>query len=136
MATIRKRGGKWQAQVRLTGTNPVTRTFPYRKDAVQWAKVQESGFLLGEPAPQANRPTNCTVADMLAKYSAEDVGKKRCAEYERIMIAALLRTDLAQVCLSGITPRPFARHRDLRLESVGPAVVRRERVARDGGSAR
>jgi len=65
---------------------------------------------------------------MLIRYAAEDVGKKRCADYERIMIGALLRTDLARIRLSGITSRPFARYRDARLRSVGPAVVRRELV--------
>ncbi len=33
MATIRKRKGKWQAQVRLLGNPSVSRTFTSRKDA-------------------------------------------------------------------------------------------------------
>lgn len=128
MASLRKRGDKWQVQLRLKGTGPVTRSFPFKKDALHWAKVQESKLRLGEYAPHDEKHTNSTVADMLVRYADEDVGKKRSADYERIMIRALLRTDLAQVRLSGISSRPFARYRDKRLRSVGPAVVRRELV--------
>jgi len=128
MASLRKRGNKWQAQVRLAGAGPITRSFQFKKDAVQWATAQESKLRLGEYAPPDEKQINSTVAEMLIRYAAEDVGKKRCAEYERIMIGALLRTDLARIRLSEITSRPFARYRDQRLQSVGPAVVRRELV--------
>ena len=128
MASLRKRGNKWQAQVRLAGAGPITRSFPLKKDAVHWASVQESKLRLGVYAPPDDKQINSTVAEMLIRYAAEDVGKKRCADYERIMIGALLRTDLARIRLSGITSRPFARYRDARLRSVGPAVVRRELV--------
>jgi len=126
MASIRKRGDNWQVQVRLAGSSPITKSFPFKKDAVHWAKVQESKFRLGEYAPPDERSINSTVGEMLVRYSKEDVCKKRSADYERIMIGALLRTELAQIRLSEITARPFVRYRDLRLQLVGPAVVRRE----------
>ncbi len=128
MASLRKRGNKWQAQVRLAGAGPITRSFHFKKDAVQWATAQESKLRLGEYALPDEKQINSTVAEMLIRYAAVDVGKKRCAEYERIMIGALLRTDLARIRLSEINSRPFARYRDQRLQSVGPAVVRRELV--------
>ncbi|MDE0725587.1 MAG: hypothetical protein OSB82_03800 [Alphaproteobacteria bacterium] len=128
MASLRKRGNKWQAQVRLAGAGPITRSFQFKKDAVQWATAQESMLRLGEYAPPDEKQITSTVAEMPIRYAAEDVGKKRCAEYERIMIGALLRTDLARIRLSEINSRPFARYRDQRRQSVGPAVVRRELV--------
>ena len=128
MASLRKRGNKWQAQVRLAGAGPITRSFQFKKDAVQWATAQESMLRLGEHAPPDEKQITSTVAEMLIRYAAEDVGKKRCAEYERIMIGALLRTDLARIRLSEINSRPFARYRDQRRQSVGSAVFRRELV--------
>ncbi|MFP6707567.1 MAG: hypothetical protein VCE75_16325 [Alphaproteobacteria bacterium] len=128
MASLRKRGNKWQAQVRLAGAGPITRSFQFKKDAVQWATAQESMLRLGEYAPPDEKQINSTVAEMLIRYAAEDVGKKRCAEYERIMFGALLRTDLARIRLSEINSRPFAPYRDQRLQFVGPAVVCRELV--------
>ena len=50
MASIRKRGDNWQVQVRLAGSSPITKSFLFKKDAVHWAKVQESKFRLGEYA--------------------------------------------------------------------------------------
>ena len=123
MASIRKRGDNWQVQERLAGSSPITKSFPFKKDTAHWAKVQESKFRLGEYAPSDERSINSTVGEMLVRYSKEDVCKKRSADYERIMIGALLRTELAQIRLSEITARPFVRYRDLRLQLVGPAVV-------------
>jgi hypothetical protein len=41
MATIRKRGSKWQAQVRRSGHRGVSRSFILRNDAVAWAREME-----------------------------------------------------------------------------------------------
>jgi hypothetical protein len=38
MASIRKRGNKWQAQVRRDGARPVSRSFHQRADAERWAR--------------------------------------------------------------------------------------------------
>ena len=99
MASIRKRGDNWLVQVRLAGSSPITKSFPFKKDAAHWAKVQESKFQLGEYAPPDERGINSTVGEMLVRYSKEDVCKKRSADYERIMIGALLHTELAQIPL-------------------------------------
>ena len=41
MATIRKRGQSWQAQVRRQGHAPITKSFLKRADAELWAKQTE-----------------------------------------------------------------------------------------------
>jgi|GEM_PF-6997576 len=41
MATIRKRGKKWQAQLRLKGKKPTSRSFSLKKEAEAWAKQAE-----------------------------------------------------------------------------------------------
>ena len=55
---------------------------------------------------------------MLVRYSNDDVCKKRSANYERIKIGALLRTELAQIRLPEITAKPFALYRDPCLQLV------------------
>ena len=60
---------------------------------------------------------------MLVRYSNDDVCKKRSANYERIKIGAMLRTELAQIRLPEITAKPFALYRDPCLQLVCPAVV-------------
>ena len=41
MATLRKRGAKWQVQVRRNGFTSLTKTFHLREDALRWAREQE-----------------------------------------------------------------------------------------------
>ena len=41
MATIRKRGAKWQVQVRRAGRQPVSRSFHVLRDAQAWARQTE-----------------------------------------------------------------------------------------------
>ncbi len=41
MASIRKRGDKWQVQVRRLGCPPVTRSFLLKADAETWARQTE-----------------------------------------------------------------------------------------------
>jgi len=41
MATIRKRGDKYQVQVRRKGHPPLSRSFIQRKDALEWARMME-----------------------------------------------------------------------------------------------
>ena len=42
MASIRKRGGKWQAQIRRKGFAPTTRTFHRKGDAIEWTRHMEA----------------------------------------------------------------------------------------------
>ena len=41
MATIRKRNGKYQVQVRRIGQSPISKTFHQLKDAQEWARQTE-----------------------------------------------------------------------------------------------
>ena len=42
MATVRKRGDRWQVQVRRQGFSPTSRTFQLRADALTWARQMEA----------------------------------------------------------------------------------------------
>jgi hypothetical protein len=42
VATIRKRNGQWQVQVRRRGFDPVSKTFTTRQDATGWARLIEA----------------------------------------------------------------------------------------------
>ena len=67
MATIRvnagKRGVTYEAQVRLAGHRPITKTFPTRSAAKSWARDLESKLERGEYADsEAERRTLATPA--------------------------------------------------------------------------
>jgi hypothetical protein len=44
MATIRKRGRRWQALVRLKGALPISKSFDRRAEAETWARRQETAI--------------------------------------------------------------------------------------------
>lgn len=42
MATLRNRNGKWQAQVRIKGHVPRSKSFTSKRDAERWARQTEA----------------------------------------------------------------------------------------------
>jgi len=42
MASVRRRGKGWQAQVRKHGQRPISKTFTHKADALTWAHTLES----------------------------------------------------------------------------------------------
>jgi hypothetical protein len=72
MATIRKPGGSWQAQIRRKGQT-LSKTFLLKADAVRWANLAE------QEADRKGLPTDprtlerMTVADLLKRYCLPDL---------------------------------------------------------------
>ncbi len=77
MASIRKRNGKWQVQVRRSGYPALSKSFQRKADAVTWARQMEA------EADRSGLPTNrdvlkhTTVADIIRRYRDTVVPKKR-----------------------------------------------------------
>ena len=88
MATIRKRNGRWQAQVRKSGTRAISRTFTLRQDALFWAREQERVLELQTDVPQKKTLLKKTLADLLHDYEVE-VGQRLKSHYVR---SALLQS--------------------------------------------
>ncbi|WP_105404041.1 site-specific integrase [Neorhizobium sp. T7_12] len=126
MATIRKRNGKYQVQVRVQGCNPISKTFTRLDDAKTWARLTEiEAEQIGLPAdPRVLART--TVGQLLERYRDEVVPKKRGSEYETIMVNAMLRQPWSKRSLAHIDGATFAEHRDIRLRTVLPCTVKRE----------
>jgi hypothetical protein len=68
MASIRKRGSKWQVQVRRHGYPPFCKTFHEKTDALRWARQTETDLDKGV-IPRANlRQDLTTVGDVLKHF--------------------------------------------------------------------
>jgi integrase len=126
MATIRKRGSSYQAQVRREGYPPLSRTFASKADASAWARDQERAIDRAELPISIKELKNITVANLLRRYCETVTLSKRGAGPERYRIRTLLAHSLAQVALSRLSPATIAAYRDDRLKSVQPGSVRRE----------
>jgi hypothetical protein len=68
MASIRKRGTTWQAQVRREGYSPLSKTFASKADAQVWARDMERSIDRAEASTSTRELKGFTVGDLL--YSA------------------------------------------------------------------
>jgi integrase len=126
MATIRRRGSTWQVQVRRQGHTTLSRTFRLKADAEQWARQKEAEIDRGELPVDTRVLRAHTLAQLLERYDATVVPRKRGADREHYMVRVVLRHPLSRLSLHRLTPAEIAKYRDDRLAVVTGATVRRE----------
>lgn len=126
MASIRKRGQTWQAQVRRDGFPPITKSFRTKADADSWARETERQIEIGDRSSQARTTTRVTVGALLQRYEAEVTSRKRGQRFEASRIRTFLRSPLAGVAVHRLSAQVIAAYRDERLKSVSGETVRRE----------
>ena len=115
MASIRKRNGLWQAQVRSRKLGSTSKSFHKKSDAVAWAKVQEAMMQTGEWKPKDKRYS--TIGDLIRTYLIKATPNKKGAEPEARRLNRLLKeTALMQIELDDAQPHHFATFRDKRLQ--------------------
>lgn len=128
MATIRKRGRSWQAQVRRQGHPPITKSFQQKADAELWAKQLEVDLERGDAGIIVQKQTSTPLSDLLFRYQEEITPRKRGATAERYRLRILLRHEIAKIPVSKLSSSAIARYRDERLQAVSSSSVRRELV--------
>ncbi len=126
MATVRKRGDKWQVQVRKAGRPPISRSFKHKSDAETWARQVENEIDRAPLGFDRAKLRTLTLSDLVSRYRDEITPKKRGAAVERYRLARLLSCELGPLSLENLTAEHVARYRDQRLREVGAEAVRRE----------
>jgi integrase len=129
MASLRKRGTKWQVQVRREGHPDLSKTFHLREDALKWAREQERRIDRGELVCTASLPlaSKLTLADVLSRYERDVLPTKRTRGVnERFHLRPILRHSLGILNVAQVSQASIASYRDLRLTQVSPSTVRRE----------
>jgi integrase len=125
MATFRKRGNRWQAQVRRSGHSPLSRSFLHRTDAEKWARSieldQDRTLLPSDPRILSR----FTLGDLVHRYMDKITPRKRRHEIERIELRAFLRYPICAKKLSELRTADFAEYRDIRLKQIKPASLKR-----------
>jgi integrase len=113
VASIRKRNGLWQAQVRSRKVGSTSKSFHKKSDAVAWAKVQEVMMQTGEWKPKDKRYS--TIGDLIQTYLFKATPNKKGAGPETRRLTRLLKeTSLMQIKLDDAEPHHFATFRDKR----------------------
>lgn len=118
MASIRRRGASWRAELYRHGVRE-SATFPTRAQAVAWAQAREAE-LTGARLPEH------TVREAMRRYAQEVAPKHRGERWEVLRLRAMETDPLADVRLPALSAVQLAAWRDRRLQSVAPATVRRE----------
>lgn len=126
MATVRKRNGKYQVQVRRQGCKPISKTFLRLDDAKAWARTTEvEADQIGLPV-DPRVLAKITVGMILERYRNEIISKKRSREIETLIVDAMLRQPWCKRSLAQIDSAIFAEYRDTRLRTVQPCTIKRE----------
>ncbi len=128
MASIRKRGRRWQAQVRRLGHLPLIKSFASRADAEAWARETESSIDRGNAVPvsaTARKHKGLTLRELLTRYRNTIIIHKRSRIQEESAVDVFLREPICDLPAASITPLMISDYRDRRLMAVKPASVAR-----------
>ena len=121
MANIRRRQGRWQAQVRRKGYSQVTKTFTSKEAAKRWIKAVETDMERGEFKPRLDM----TVGQLIKRYQTDIIPKQK-AHQSALVRCRRLRRMLGKINLSDLSPAHLASYRDERLKTIKPSTLKRE----------
>ena len=107
MGSIRKRNGKYQAQVRRHDARPVSRAFTTKKDALVWVRGVETRIDAGDV--HIASPKMVTLGDLLKRYAEEITPEKKGKPQEFRRINRLLRDPLAAIQCKDQVSRQIAK---------------------------
>ena len=122
MATIRKRKGRYNIQIRKQGYPSITKTFSSIAVARKWAAGVEADM---ERHLYIEVPDQTTVGELLQRYQGQISPSHKGQQVEAYRLGTLKKR-LGPVRLIHLTPKEIASYRDIRLKEVSPASLKRE----------
>ena len=126
MATFRRRGAKWQAQIRLHGHPARSRTFTTKRDAEVWAHQIEASIERSDFAALMAVSRESSYANCLSGTRDDHAGQKEQSRRKVSAYGPFESHPITALCLDKLTPAMVTIYRDDRLRSVSPSSVRRE----------
>ena len=124
MASIRKRGTKWQVQVRHKGHKLISKTFIRKAEADKWAREVEISY--DQDKLTYHEKKYPLFVDIIDRYIQQVSVMKRGQVREVYFLNQIRLMDLAQLPLNKILPYHIARLRDSRLQKNKSSTVLRE----------
>lgn len=123
MASYRKRGDTWRAEIVKSGIRE-SKSFGTKREAQEWAAKRESEIASVSMAGITPKP----LRDVLERYRDEVADANKGSRWESLRINKFLRDEpeLAAKMIHHVTAADLAAWRDKRLKLVKPASVRRE----------
>ena len=121
MSSIRKRNGKYQAQVRINGAS-VTKSFRTKSEAFSWSRRQEARL----ETRKASGYKPSSLKEILQRYLRDVTPLKRNTSFEPGVISMFMREAWAHKPIDQISVSEIAAYRDKRLETVKPSSLHRQ----------
>ena len=113
MATLRKRGNKWQAIIRHKSIGTTAKSFSSKSAALKWSIAQEQAIESG--ALGRLSPSEVTLGELLKRYLDIITPSKRGADVERRRLKRLIEDDISSYQLYRLSSQAIAKFRDRRL---------------------
>jgi len=125
MASFRQRNNRWQARVQRIGFPDQVKTFTLRQDAEKWARGVETEIDRGH-FTNVTLAHQTTLRDLIERYLAEVLHKKKSFDVESIRLKAMMRMQISKWSIANLSPTKIAAFRDERLAQVSAGTVIRE----------
>ena len=125
MGCVRRRGTKWNAQVRITGWRSFTKTFEKKSDALRWCKETEIA-IRSAPLNNLNSSLNLKFRDLIEKYRDTVTPTHKGHQPETYRLNRFASLWIGRVKVAYLTPRHFEQYRNDRMEIVKQCTVRSE----------
>jgi integrase len=124
VASIRKRDGRWRAQVRKRGYKPQFGSFEHKTEAIAWARQLESEMDRGVFVSR-HEAARTTLREMFDRYEREVTPTKASARREKQRLGQL-REAFGHRFIGQLRPQEIASYRDVRLAKglAGATVVK------------
>lgn len=126
MATLRKRGNRWQVQIRRKDAPHISRSFACKKVAETWSRQMEVDADRKQLRVDPRELDRVQLADLVKRYRDTVTPTKKGYEREVYILNAFLRHPICSLPLSRIQPSDFAAYRDERLKSISPDSLNRQ----------
>ena len=127
MATYRKRGDRWQVQVRRKDHPSLTRSFDRKIDADIWVRKTERQLDVGDTS--FKDPTilkGIKLKTLLGRYADEITVSKRGCEPEQYRLKTLSNSWLGKQTLDAVNVKLVSKYRDERMLGRSPSTVLKE----------
>jgi len=125
MPTIRKRNGRWQAQIRLKDDGVIvyqeSATFDTERQATLWGNAQEARVL--QDGIDKHRKSRVTVLDLIAKYQSYREGLGDVSKGVQHSLSSLSKGAFATKVVSAVTAKDLVDWGTMKAKTLAPATV-------------
>ena len=126
MATLRKRNGKWQVQIRRPHQPSINRSFIHKSRAQQWARKVEAEIDVKGLLPDTSLLKQHTLLDLINRYLDQITPKKRGHVNEQIRLKQIARHQIASYQLINLKPVHINSYVEERMSLVSPGTAARD----------